>query len=100
MQYDLISRLNHWIIAITMIGTLLFGLCLAYGGLEREARGLLIGIHRSVGILVLIYGAWRVAWRMISGAITALRRGTAEYLGGADRTVNNRSGASVYPQRR
>ncbi|WP_299916879.1 cytochrome b/b6 domain-containing protein [uncultured Roseobacter sp.] len=67
MQYDLISRPNHWIIAISMIGTLLFGLYHAYGGLKREAWGPLIGIHRSVGILVLIYGAWRVAWRMISG---------------------------------
>lgn len=67
MQYDFISRLNHWIIAISMIGMLLFGLYLAYGALEREARGPLIEIQRSVGILVLIYGAWRVAWRMISG---------------------------------
>ncbi|WP_299772524.1 cytochrome b [uncultured Tateyamaria sp.] len=67
MHYDFISRLNHWIIAIAIIGMLLFGLYLEYGGLEREARRPLIGVHRSVGVLVLIYGAWRVAWRVMRG---------------------------------
>lgn len=67
MHYDFVSRLNHWIVAIAMIGMLLFGLYLAYGGLEREARGPLIGIHRSIGVLVLIYGTWRVIWRVVQG---------------------------------
>ncbi|MCV3273082.1 cytochrome b [Roseobacter sinensis] len=67
MRYDRISRLNHWIVAVAMIGMLLFGLYLAYGGLEREARRPLIGLHRSIGILVLIYGAWRVTWRVVRG---------------------------------
>lgn len=67
MTYDLMSRLNHWIIAIAMIGMLLFGLYLEYGGLEREARRPLLGIHRSIGVLVLLYGTWRVAWRLMNG---------------------------------
>jgi cytochrome b561 len=65
--YNRISRLNHWIIAFAMIGMLGFGLYLEYGGLPREAKGPLIGIHRSIGVLVLIYGSWRVLWRVIQG---------------------------------
>lgn len=65
--YGVISRINHWLIAIAMIGMLAFGLYLEYGGLERSARGPLIGIHRSIGVLVLVYGLWRVAWRLLEG---------------------------------
>ena len=52
--YDLTSRINHWVIAIAMIAMLGFGLYLEFGGLEREARGPLIAIHKSVGVLILV----------------------------------------------
>lgn len=67
MTYDPVSRLNHWIIAIAMIGMLMFGLYLEFGGLDREARRPLTNVHRSVGVMVLIFGAWRVAWRVAHG---------------------------------
>lgn len=66
-SYDRISRLNHWIVAIAVIGMLGFGLYLEYGGLSREERGPLVGIHRSIGVLILIYGSWRVFWRLVQG---------------------------------
>ena len=65
--YGLTSRINHWVIAIAMIGMIGFGLYLEFGGLEREAKGPLIGIHKSVGVLVLIFGLWRVSWRLKKG---------------------------------
>ncbi|WP_415404455.1 cytochrome b [Tateyamaria sp. SN3-11] len=65
--YGLISRANHWAIALAMIGMLCFGLFLEYGGLEREARRPLVGIHRSIGVIVLIFGTWRVVWRLVEG---------------------------------
>lgn len=65
--YDLISRLNHWLVAIAIIGMLALGLFLEFGGLAREDKRWLIDIHKSVGVLVLIYGAWRVLWRVIQG---------------------------------
>ncbi|GFE48334.1 cytochrome b [Roseobacter cerasinus] len=67
MEYNFISRLNHWVAAIAMIGMLLFGLYLEYGDLAREARRPLIGIHRSIGVVVLIFGIWRVSWRIMQG---------------------------------
>lgn len=65
--YDLTSRINHWLIAIAIIGMLALGLFLEFGGLAREDKRWLVNIHKSVGVLVLIYGVWRVLWRVIKG---------------------------------
>lgn len=65
--YDRISRVNHWIVAIALIGVLSVGLYLSYGGLEREAKGTLRDYHKSFGVLILIYGTWRVLWRLVQG---------------------------------
>lgn len=65
--YDQISRFNHWVIAAAIIGMLGFGFYLEYGGLAREAKGPLIDIHKAIGVLVLILGLWRVAWRLVQG---------------------------------
>lgn len=66
-SYGITSRINHWVIAIAMIGMLGLGLYLEFGGLEREAKGPLMGIHKAVGVLVLIFGTWRVTWRLLHG---------------------------------
>ncbi len=66
-SYDAISRVNHWIIAIVMIIMLAVGLYLEFGGLEREAKRPLLDIHKSVGVLVLAFGLWRVFWRIGQG---------------------------------
>lgn len=65
--YGTTSRINHWIIAIAMIGMPGLGLYLEFGGLGREAKGPLRNIHKAVGVLVLLFGAWRVAWRLLKG---------------------------------
>lgn len=65
--YDSLSRFNHWVIAIAIIGMLAVGLYLEFGGLEREAKRPLVDIHKSVGVLVLAFGLWRVLWRLGQG---------------------------------
>jgi len=65
--YDFISRLNHWVIAAAMIGMLGFGLFLGFADLSREVKGPLMGVHKALGVLVLIYGLWRVGWRLLQG---------------------------------
>lgn len=50
-----------------MIAMLAFGLYLEYGGLAREAKGPMVGIHKSVGLLVPVLGLWRVSWRLVNG---------------------------------
>lgn len=52
----------HWIIAIAMIAMLIFGLYLE--DLPRSPeKGALIGLHKSIGLLVLLFAAIRVIWR-------------------------------------
>lgn len=67
VAYDTISRVNHWIVALAMIGMLGVGLYL--GNLEppKETKEFLLPIHKSVGVLVLLYGVWRVFWRLSQG---------------------------------
>ncbi len=65
--FDMTSRINHWIIAVAMIGMVGVGLYLAYGGLPRQARGPLLDIHKATGVLVLIFGIWRVGLRIVQG---------------------------------
>lgn len=65
--YDLMSRINHWLIAIAIIGMLALGLFFEFGGLPREEKRWLVDLHKSFGVLVLIYGVWRVLWRVMQG---------------------------------
>ncbi len=65
--YDAVSRVNHWIVAAAMIGMLGLGLYLEYGGLERDAKSPLLNLHKATGVLVLLYGVWRVGWRLVRG---------------------------------
>ena len=64
-RFGSLSIWNHWIVAILMIGMLGFGLYL--GDMERSPeKGELIQIHKSIGVFILFYGAWRVLWRLLS----------------------------------
>ncbi|MGL4237427.1 cytochrome b [Tabrizicola sp.] len=65
--YDPISRINHWIIAVAMIGMVGFGLYLGFVDLPRETSTPLIDLHKAIGVLVLIFGVWRVGLRLVQG---------------------------------
>jgi len=55
----------HWIIAIAMIAMLAFGLYLE--DLPRGAeKGELIGLHKSVGMLILLFALVRIIWRFLN----------------------------------
>lgn len=67
-RYDKFTGLTiglHWIIAIAIIGMLAFGLYI-----EDLPRGpdksALIGIHKSIGLTILILAAVRFGWRLIN----------------------------------
>lgn len=56
----------HWLIALAMIGSVIFGLYLE--DLPRSPeKGALIGIHKSVGMLILLAAALRIVWRSYKG---------------------------------
>lgn len=67
LHYGLVSRLNHWLVAVVFIGMLCFGFFLSYGGLTPEVRRALMPVHKSIGTLFLVYASWRVLWRLIQG---------------------------------
>ncbi len=55
----------HWIIAIAMIAMLAFGLYLE--DMPRGPdKGELIGLHKSVGMLILLFALIRVFWRTLN----------------------------------
>lgn len=55
----------HWIIALAIIAMLVFGLYVE--DLPRSPeKGELIGLHKSIGVLILILALIRIAWRVIS----------------------------------
>ena len=58
-----ISIINHWTLAILMIGMLIFGLILE--DMPRADKRELMPLHKSIGILILFLGLWRVGWRII-----------------------------------
>ncbi|MFZ1470604.1 MAG: cytochrome b/b6 domain-containing protein [Paracoccaceae bacterium] len=58
--FGLVSRLNHWVIAVAMIGMLISGLVMAYGPFDREIVGAIRDWHKPVGGLVLGYGLWQI----------------------------------------
>lgn len=65
--YGFVSRLNHWVVAATMIGLLASGLIMAYGPFARETVAAIRDWHKPIGVMVLGYGFWRVGWRLAQG---------------------------------
>ena len=61
-----ISIVNHWTMAILVVGMLAFGLYIEDLRWTEETRYLL-QLHKSVGILVLVLAVWRILWRMYCG---------------------------------
>lgn len=53
----------HWVIAIAVLGSLFFGMYLEDLPRSQE-KGALIGIHKSVGMLVLFVALYRIYWRL------------------------------------
>lgn len=64
-QFTPITVGLHWIIAIAMIMMLVFGLYLE--NLPRSPeKGELIGLHKSVGALILVVAFIRIYWRYLN----------------------------------
>ena len=66
-NWDKISRFNHWIIALGMIVMLAFGLYLEEFVPRGPEKGFLIGKHKALGVMILLFGVWRVGYRLVRG---------------------------------
>ncbi|MGF1766243.1 cytochrome b [Enterovibrio makurazakiensis] len=61
----------HWLVAISFIAVLAFGLYVEDLPKGPE-KGELIGLHKSFGVLVLVLAASRLLWRFKEGAISSI----------------------------
>ncbi|MBB4264957.1 cytochrome b [Roseospira visakhapatnamensis] len=60
-RYGWISIINHWTIALLILGLIAFGLVLA--GMPRSPdKGALIQVHKTLGVLALALALVRIAW--------------------------------------
>lgn len=65
-RFGAISIVNHWVIAVLIIGMLVFGLYIDSLGRGPQQLALL-QTHKAIGVIVLVLAAWRVLWRIVQG---------------------------------
>ncbi|MEJ6393824.1 cytochrome b [Gymnodinialimonas sp. 2305UL16-5] len=65
--YDVLSRLNHWILAVLIVAMLGFGFYLAYGGVPVPEKLSMIATHKAVGVVVMVLAVWRIGYRLVQG---------------------------------
>lgn len=65
--YSTVDRVNHWLVALAVIGLLVAGWTLYLDALDREAAGNLRDMHKAIGVCVLAFGIWRVGYRLLNG---------------------------------
>ncbi|WP_299129732.1 cytochrome b [uncultured Amaricoccus sp.] len=70
--YGTVARVNHWVVALAMMAALGAGLGLEYLPLEPATRGWLMGWHKTIGVVVLVAGLWRLGWRLRTGVPAAV----------------------------
>lgn len=65
--YSLTGRLNHWISAALVLVMLGIGWSLYSGVLSQGLSGSVRDFHKALGVVVLVFGLWRVGYRFVKG---------------------------------
>ncbi len=63
-NYGSVARTLHWLIAVLVIGMLIFGFLLE--SIPKPIRGEMIGLHKSIGLTILLLILLRLIWRFIN----------------------------------
>ncbi len=66
-HFGRISIINHWIMAILFLSVLSLGFLLDFFGSGRALRGPWMEAHKAGGVILLMFGLWRVGWRLTQG---------------------------------
>lgn len=66
-HFGRISIINHWTMAILFISVLSLGFVLDFFGSGRALRGPWMEAHKAGGVILLMFGLWRVGWRLAQG---------------------------------
>lgn len=62
-----IERANHWIIAVAFLSLLTAGWILSLDTLAEPVQRQVRDMHKAFGVLVLLFGLWRVGYRLARG---------------------------------
>ncbi|MFN3668618.1 MAG: cytochrome b [Brevundimonas sp.] len=66
-RYSTVSLILHWLIAALVVGQIL--LVMAADAAEGPAAGQWMGLHKSVGLSILVLTLGRLGWRIANPAI-------------------------------
>jgi cytochrome b561 len=66
-HFGRISIINHWTMAILFLCVLSLGFVLDFLGSGRAIRGPWMEAHKAGGVILLLFGLWRVSWRLRQG---------------------------------
>lgn len=62
--YGSVAKFLHWLIALLIIGMLIFGFLLDY--VPKPLQEQLIGLHKSIGLTILLLLLLRLIWRFFN----------------------------------
>jgi len=68
-QLSPVTVVLHWVIGLAMIGMVLFGMWMADLPKEYPGRTDLYALHKSIGVLVLVFATWRLVRRIGIGML-------------------------------
>jgi cytochrome b561 len=67
-----ISVSLHWLVGLTMIGMVAMGMWIADVLPKGEFKSQMVGLHKSIGVIVLVFAVWRLMRRLWLGLPQAL----------------------------
>jgi len=65
-QYGAVAKCFHWVIALLIVGMLCVGLYMTNVQLSMPDKMQIFGLHKSVGITVLVLASLRLLWKLIN----------------------------------
>ena len=67
-HYDAVAVMLHWTMALGIFVLIGLGLAMKHAGLPKARVFQLFQLHKSIGIVVLLLAAARLAWRFVRSA--------------------------------
>lgn len=64
--YGSVTKTLHWLIAVLVVGMVIFGYLLGYIPDNTPLKTTLIGLHKSVGLTILLLIILRICWRFMN----------------------------------
>ncbi|MDO5504990.1 MAG: cytochrome b [Pseudoxanthomonas suwonensis] len=67
-NWSSVSKFFHWLIVLLILGQGTFGLLMGELAADNTQRMQLVGLHKSIGFLILSLAVLRLLWRLYAGA--------------------------------